>query len=157
MYKVLFVCMGNICRSPAGDNVFRHLVREAGLADRISCDSAGTLDYHVGKPPDRRMSAVLRRRSIPVEGRGRQFKKADFQDFDLILTMDEDNRRNVLALADSPAEEARVKPFTAFCSEHDLPEVPDPYYGGDEGFELVADLMEDGCSNLLEHIRKAVA
>ncbi|MDA0766404.1 MAG: low molecular weight phosphotyrosine protein phosphatase [Verrucomicrobia bacterium] len=157
MYKVLFVCMGNICRSPAGDNVFRHLVREAGLADRISCDSAGTLDYHVGKSPDPRMSAVLRRRGIPVEGRARHFKKADFQDFDLILTMDEDNRRNVLSLADSPADEHKVKPFAEFCSEHDLPEVPDPYYGGDEGFELVADLMEDGCTNLLEHIRKTVA
>lgn len=155
-YRVLFVCMGNICRSPAGENVFRHAVKEAGLEHLISCDSAGTINYHTGKPPDRRMSSTIKSRGIPVEGSARHFTKADFQGFDLILTMDDDNRRDVLAQASTPEEEAKVKPFTEFCEHHELEEVPDPYYGGDEGFELVADLMDDGCAGLVEHVRKIV-
>jgi protein-tyrosine phosphatase len=155
-YRVLFVCMGNICRSPAGDNVFRHYVGEAGLADSITCDSAGTLDYHTGNPPDHRMSAALQHRGIPIQGQARHFTRSDFQNFDLILTMDDDNLRDILALAKTPEEETKVKRFTDFCTEHDLHEVPDPYYGGDAGFELVADLMEDGCAGLLEQVRKEI-
>lgn len=153
-FRVLFVCMGNICRSPAADIVFRHLVEEAGLAEQVACESAGTIDYHVGNPPDRRMSATLARRGYPIHGAARHFTAEDFDHFDLILTMDEDNRENVLALAEDGEAEAKVKRFTAYCREHDLREVPDPYYGGDAGFELVADLIEDGCGHLLEDIRK---
>jgi protein-tyrosine phosphatase len=156
-YRVLFVCMGNICRSPAGDNVFRHYVQQAGLQDKISCDSAGTIDYHTGNPPDARMSATLERRGFPIQGRAQHFTRKHFAEFDLILTMDHDNLRDVLALANNPEEEARVRPFTDFCHDHDFAEVPDPYYGGDAGFELVADLIEDGCTHLLEHVRKSVA
>lgn len=153
-YRVLFVCMGNICRSPAGDNVFRHLVASASLEDSIGCDSAGTIDYHTGRPPDRRMSATLEQRGYPIHGSARQFTAGDFDAFDLILTMDEDNRRDVLALAESDEARAKVRSFTEFCSEHDQREVPDPYYGGDAGFALVADMIEDGCINLLDQVRK---
>jgi protein-tyrosine phosphatase len=123
-----------------------------GHADRIECDSAGTIDYHTGKKPDSRMRQTLVRRGIPVEGRARQFQREDFERFDLILTMDEDNRAGVLSLAVDDEERNRVRAFVEFCEEHDAPEVPDPYYGGDAGFEFVADLIEDGSQGLLKHI-----
>ena len=155
-FRVLFVCMGNICRSPAGDNVFRHLVAEAGLAGQIGCDSAGTLGYHAGKAPDRRMTAALEARGIPVSGAARQFRTGDFGRFDLILTMDEDNRREVRDLARNDDERRKVRPFTSFCGTFDDQEVPDPYYGGTRGFELVADMIEDGCAGLLDHVRDRI-
>lgn len=159
-YRVLFICMGNICRSPAGENTFRHLVENAGLAAQITCDSAGTHDYHPGHPPDRRMSAALAARGIPTDGAARQFRRADFAAFNLILTMDEDNHRIILALAHFPEEKYRVQRFTDFCQsqaplENQAPlEIPDPYYGGADGFTLVADLMADGCARLLAQLQR---
>ena len=152
--SVLFVCLGNICRSPAGENIFRHLVREAGLEGAISCDSAGTIGYHTGNAPDSRMSKTIQNRGYEVSGASRQISEKDFVDFDLILTMDEENYENVIAIAKNDAQRARVKRFTDFCTEHDHSEVPDPYYGSDEGFELVADLMEDGCSGIIDSLNK---
>lgn len=151
-YRVLFVCMGNICRSPAADNVFAHLLESLGHHARITCDSAGTINYHAGNPPDHRMSETLEARGIPVQGAARQFQRRDFDDFDLILTMDEDNRRGILSLAKTEDQSAKIRRFTDFCANHDADEVPDPYYGGPEGFELVADMIEDGCAGLLDHI-----
>jgi protein-tyrosine phosphatase len=151
-YRVLFVCMGNICRSPAGENIFRHKLRQAGHETWISCDSAGTGNWHAGNGPDRRTARTLRKREVPVEGSARQFEKADFRRFNLILAMDDDNRREILGLATLPEERSMVRPFTDFCRNHSHSEVPDPYYGGKDGFELVADLMEDGAAGLLEYI-----
>ncbi len=151
---VLFVCMGNICRSPAGENIFRHHVKEAGLSGPIRCDSAGTIGYHTGNKPDQRMSRTIRQRGYEVTGFARQFSRNDFAAFDLILTMDEENYDNVMKLAKSQSDQKKVRRFTDFCTQHSHGAVPDPYYGGDEGFELVADLIEDGSAGLLAHIRK---
>jgi protein-tyrosine phosphatase len=147
--------MGNICRSPAGENVFRHLVKEAGLAEQIHCDSAGTIGFHTGKAPDARMSKTIRNRGYQVTGTSRQFGFRDFEIFDLILTMDDENYENILKLAKTDEDRAKVRKFTDFCTTHDHPEVPDPYYGGDAGFELVADLIEDGSDGLLAYIHQA--
>lgn len=155
--RVLFVCWGNICRSPAAENVFRKLLSESALADRVACDSAGTITAHAGKSPDRRMRATLEGRGFPVQGAARGITRDDFAHFDLILTMDDFNRREVLALARSPAEKIKVRPFTSFCRRHAESEVPDPYYGGEAGFELVADLIEDGCEGLLAHLADQLA
>ena len=155
-FSVLFVCLGNICRSPAAENIFRHQVEQAGLETCIRIDSAGTHDYHPGKSPDARMSNTLRKRNIPSIGAARQFTTSDYSDFDLILTMDRENHAGVSALARSAESSQKVILFTSFCehADHQVAEVPDPYYGGDEGFELVADMLEDGCQQLLEHVRK---
>lgn len=130
------------------------MVREAGLEGAISCDSAGTIGYHTGNAPDSRMSKTIQSRGYEVSGTSRKISLRDFEDFDLILTMDEENYENVIEIAKNDAQRARVKRFTDFCTEHDYPEVPDPYYGGDEGFELVTDLMEDGCSGIIDSLNK---
>ena len=146
--------MGNICRSPAGENVFRDLVDKAGLSNSIRCDSAGTLGNHIGNKPDARMSRTIRKRGYEVTGTARQFSLRDFEIYDLILTMDDENFANIIKLAKTDEDRDRVRKFTDFCTDHDESEVPDPYYGGDAGFELVADLIEDGSAGLLAHIRK---
>lgn len=150
--QVLFVCWGNICRSPAAENIFRKVVAERGCEDRVSCDSAGTIDAHAGKSPDRRMRETLEQRGIPVAGHARRITPEDFARFDLVLTMDDFNRQEVLAMTSTREERERVRPFTDFCRSHDAREVPDPYYGGQAGFELVADLLQDGCDGLLDHL-----
>ena len=154
--SVLFVCMGNICRSPAGENIFRHTVKEARLTEKITIDSAGTIGFHSGKSPDNRMSRTIRKRGYEVSGYARQFSLNDFEAFDLILTMDDENYANIIALAKTEEQKSRVRRFTDFCTEHEETEVPDPYYGGDEGFELVADLIEDGSQGLLSHLTKSL-
>jgi protein-tyrosine phosphatase len=152
--SVLFVCMGNICRSPAGEGVMRALVEKAGLTDSVKIASAGTIGMHAGELPDPRMRAAASRRGYELISRARKFIAADFDAFDLILTMDEDNRRNVLALASTPEQQARVRSFCDFCAEHDDRAVPDPYYGGAQGFEHVLDLLEDGCRGIVESLRE---
>ena len=144
--------MGNICRSPAGDNVFRHMVESAELVDHYTIDSAGTLDYHTGNPPDARMSATLVQRGYEIQGAARQITAQDLDDFDLILAMDHDNFDNIHRLAND-SNEHKIKMFTDYCSEHENNFVPDPYYDGQAGFEFVADLIEDGCRKLLEETR----
>ncbi|BDS08077.1 phosphotyrosine protein phosphatase [Oceaniferula spumae] len=143
--------MGNICRSPAGENIFRHRVTEAGLEKEIRIDSAGTHNYHIGKGPDRRMCATLQGRGIASDGRARHFTAQDFEDFDLILTMDDDSHARVTALDPDGGYRDKVKNFTSFCtrSDNQQTEVPDPYYGGTDGFELVADMLEDGCAEII--------
>ena len=148
--RILFVCMGNICRSPAGEGVLAKKVAEASLSDRIIIDSAGTLDFHTGNRADPRMRAAAAQRGYDLTSRARQVTPADLEDFDLILTMDEDNRRNVLALASTATQRERVRSFCSFCIDHDETEVPDPYYGGPRGFEVVLDLLEDGCDGVLQ-------
>lgn len=147
--KVLFVCLGNICRSPAGENIFRHAVKQAGREQDFIIDSAGTAGWHTGKKPDSRMSATLRARDIPVSGHARQIQPADLEEFDLVITMDDENYANVLKLDRSGKYHGKIRKLTSFCTEHDLTEVPDPYYGGQDGFELVADLILDAAENIL--------
>ena len=146
--------MGNICRSPAGENIFRQVVENAGLSDHIHCDSAGTIGIHSGNKPDTRMSKIIRRRGYKVTGYARQFSLQDFENFNLILVMDNENHKNILKLADTETKRAKLQRFTNFCLQHHHHEVPDPYYGGDTGFQLVADLIEDGSNGLIEHLKK---
>lgn len=151
--RVLFVCMGNICRSPAGENVMRHLIQQAGVEDRFELDSAGTISMHVGNPPDPRMTEATENRNIAVTGRARQVKAIDFERFDWILAMDEDNYQDLLHLQDQAlAPIAKLVKFCEFCTEHDEEDVPDPYYGGPEGFEKVLDLLEDGCAKFIQKV-----
>ncbi|MEH1770510.1 MAG: low molecular weight protein-tyrosine-phosphatase [Nostoc sp.] len=153
-YKLLFVCLGNICRSPSAENIMNHLIEQAGLSDRILCDSAGTSSYHVGSPPDRRMSAAAATKlGIKLRGRARQFQKSDFQDFDLILAMDQENYENILTLDRTQEYQHKVRLMCEFCSRHTLKEVPDPYYGGEEGFNQVIDLLIDACEGLLTKVK----
>ena len=150
--SVLFVCMGNICRSPTAEGVFRHFVEQEGLADLIEIDSAGTHAYHVNEPADRRASAAALRRGYSLEGiRARRVEAADFTRFDFIIAMDRDN----LAMLQQqlPEEtEARLHLFLEFSGAGEE-EVPDPYYGGAAGFERVLDLVEDASRGLLEKLR----
>ncbi|BAY65287.1 protein tyrosine phosphatase [Calothrix brevissima NIES-22] len=152
-YKLLFVCLGNICRSPSAENIMNHLIAQADLSDSIICDSAGTSSYHIGSPPDRRMSVAANQKlGIKLRGQARQFLKSDFQDFDLILAMDRDNYENILMLDPSQQYHHKVRLMCDFCSQHTLKEVPDPYYGGPEGFNQVIDLLVDACEGLLNNI-----
>ncbi len=157
-FSVLFVCLGNICRSPAAENVLRHLVKKEGLSKVIHIDSAGTHDYHPGKSPDSRMTQTLAKRNIPNPGSGRVFTQKDFTHFDLIIAMDFENLTHITALAQNKNDLGKVKRFTDFCTrpEHQVPDVPDPYYGGHEGFELVADMLEDGCYQVLEYAKNNI-
>ena len=154
--RLLFVCLGNICRSPTAEGVMRHLLEEEGLTDEIELDSAGTGGWHIGKPPDKRATKAARTRGITLEGEGRRISREDFDRFDLILPLDRENLVNVLALA--PDEEARekVRLLREFDAEAvgagDL-DVPDPYYGGAAGFENVLELVERASRGLLDHVR----
>jgi protein-tyrosine phosphatase len=151
-YKLLFVCLGNICRSPAAENIMNHLIEQAGLSDRILCDSAGTGGYHVGSPPDRRMTVAAKSRGISLKGQARQFKKSDFDHFDLILAMDQENYRDILSLDPTGRYRDQVRLMCDFCQHHQEREVPDPYYGGSEGFNRVIDLLLDACQGLLTQV-----
>ncbi len=155
-YRVLFVCMGNICRSPAAECVFRKRLKDEGLDGRVGCDSAGTIGYHTGSPPDGRMRDELSRRGYPVNGRARGLSAADLREFDLILAMDRENLADLRGLAERDGAGADIRLFCEFCREHDHEEVPDPYYGGRAGFRTVADLIEDGCDGLLAEIRQRI-
>lgn len=150
--RVLFVCMGNICRSPAAEGVFLHLLAAAGLEDCFTVDSAGTGGWHLGHRADRRMIAATERRGIHLPSRARQIEAADLQRFDHILTMDADNLAAVQRLERQAPGGARISPLTDHCRRLRSPEVPDPYYGGEDGFERVLDLLEDACAGLLEDL-----
>jgi protein-tyrosine phosphatase len=153
--RVCFVCLGNICRSPTAEAVMRHLVREAGLAAKIAVTSAGTGDWHVGEPRDKRSRAVGAARGIPLEGVAHHFTSADFARHDYVLAMDRANRDELLKLARSDADEAKVRLLRSFdaSSPHDA-EVPDPYYGGARGFEDVFDLCEAACRGLIDDLKR---
>lgn len=146
--SVLFVCMGNICRSPTAEGVFRHHAEQAGRADRLHIDSAGTHAYHAGEPPDRRARAAAERRGMSLEGiRARRVTAEDFELFDFIIAMDEDNLERLRT--EAPAEhQAKLRLFLEF-GESTEREVPDPYYGGSAGFERVLDLVEEASRGLL--------
>ena len=148
-YRILFVCMGNICRSPAAHGVMETLIERDGLTERIQVDSAGTGGWHTGDLPDSRMRRHAARRGYDLISRARQVKASDFRDFDLILVMDHQNLRDLRAFTQSPNDMQKVKLFCEFVKGRPETEVPDPYYGGDERFETVLDLVENGCEEIL--------
>jgi protein-tyrosine phosphatase len=154
--RLSFVCLGNICRSPTAEAVMRHLVSQAGLADRILIESAGLGDWHVGGARDTRSQKVGRRRGIALEGVARQFVPGDFARLDYVLAMDRQNRAGLLAMAPDDTARARVHLLRAFdpAAPPDA-EVPDPYYGGPRGFDEVFDICEAACQGLLDHLRRA--
>jgi len=151
-----FVCMGNICRSPTAEAIMRHLVAEAGLQDKIAIDSAGTGSWHVGEQRDRRSRAVAKLRGMPIEGCARQFEPEDFHRFDLILALDQENARDLRRLAPDESAKAKVHLLREFDPKAGRDtDVPDPYYGGPEGFERVFDICLSACQGLLDHLRRS--
>ena len=152
--SVLFVCMGNICRSPTAEGVFRKVVRDAELHDDILVDSAGTHAYHVNEPPDRRARAAAERRGFPLDNiRARRVSSDDYDRFDYILAMDEDNL-SILKEGAPEQHRYKVRLFLEFAASSRVMEVPDPYYGGASGFERVLDLVEEASEGLLELLRR---
>ncbi|HEV3322363.1 MAG TPA: low molecular weight protein-tyrosine-phosphatase [Solirubrobacteraceae bacterium] len=151
---VLFVCLGNICRSPTAEGVMRALVREAGLQNRIELDSAGTGGWHVGESPDARATEAAGRRGIALEGAARKVRPRDFEEFDLILAMDASNLRDLQRMAPDERARERVRLLREWdpTADGDL-DVPDPYYGGPGGFDKVLDLVQAACTALLQQLQ----
>lgn len=147
--NVLFVCWGNICRSPAAEGVLRHLIAEQGLEGRIEADSAGTIDYHAGDPADARMRAAAAARGYALESISRPFVAGDFERYDLIVAMDRKNLRDVRSLEREPQDHVRL--FSEFLPDGTPVDVPDPYLG-EAGFERTLDIIERGCPAILEHL-----
>ena len=153
--RILFVCLGNICRSPTAEGVFRSLVAAKGLSDRVVIDSAGTGNWHIGSPPDRRSQAHALRRGIDLSGlRGRQVRAHDFDDFDLLVAMDRSNVASLSALAPDADARERIVLLRSFDPDADSDEVPDPYTGGADGFEHVLDLVEAASQGLLAEVER---
>jgi len=147
MKSILFVCMGNICRSPTAEGVFRKLVADAGRDSDFEIDSAGTTGYHAGGKADSRMRSTAKGRGYRLESIARRIELDDFDRFDLIVTMDDDNFQDVSAM--HPGSGAELVRMCDYCEAFDEAEVPDPYYGGEAGFQRVIDILEDACANLL--------
>lgn len=149
--KILTVCLGNICRSPMAEGILRHLAQERGIA--ISTDSAGTGDYHVGEEPDRRAIAAMERYDIYIRDlRARQFKSLDFEDFDILLAMDASNLANMLKLAPNAELARKARLVMDHAPNHPEREVPDPYFGGDEGFDHVYRMLVEACDAVLDEV-----
>jgi protein-tyrosine phosphatase len=152
--NIVFVCMGNICRSPTAEAVFRHYVEQEGLAEQIHIDSAGTHDYHIGEAPDARTQRAAKQRGYDMSKlRGRQVETADFKRFDYVLAMDEANLAILEHLRPRDAE-SHLGLFLQYAERHNEREVPDPYFGGADGFERVLDMVEDAAVGLLRHVRE---
>jgi protein-tyrosine phosphatase len=152
MVRVLFVCLGNICRSPIAQGVFENVLRREGLEDEVSVDSAGTGTWHVGEPPDQRAQRSASSRGLDLSTqRARRIAPEDCENFDYVLTMDEENYRAVASLCRGSAA---VRPFLDFATDSPETEVPDPFYGGPEGFEHVLDLVEEASEGLIADIRE---
>ena len=152
MVKVIFVCLGNICRSPSAEAVMNSVVEKAGLSEVIECDSAGTIAFHAGEPADPRMKKHAAKRGYNLTSIARKFTIQDFEEFDYIIAMDRNNYTDLLALDKEAEFVDKISMMTSYCSDHEEEEVPDPYYGGPQGFEHVLDLLEDACVGLLERI-----
>lgn len=155
LIRVMFVCMGNICRSPLAEGVFRHQAREAGVLDHFEIASSGTGAWHVGQKPDRRMNEVAEKNGVSMNGQyAQQFEFNDFEYYDHILTMDRDNLNNVLSLDKPRQYKDKVQLFREYDPYPENLEVPDPYYGGAQGFERVFDIVERTCRQFLSHLIK---
>ncbi len=155
-YKVLFVCLGNICRSPAAQGIFEHIVKENGMQDRIGADSAGIYGGHSGAHPDRRMRTAALYRGYGLSHSARQVRGYDFPEFDLIVAMDDQNYEDLMHLAPTVEDSRKIVRMASYLKEHRISYIPDPYYMGSEGFSLVLDLLEEGCRNLYESIVKTL-
>ncbi len=152
--KLLFVCLGNICRSPSAENLMNYLIEKEGLRDRFELDSAGTSSYHIGSSPDRRMNMAAQKKGIKLKGKARQIEDFDLEYYDLILAMDQSNYQDILDLDRQGKYHHKIKLMCDFATEHTDKEVPDPYYGGDSGFDYVIDLLLDACQGLLDYCQK---
>ena len=152
MIDILFVCMGNICRSPSGEAVMNKFIKRANLEDKIKCDSAGTIAYHEGEPADARMKRHAIKRGYRLTSVARKFRDEDFEKFDYIIAMDKENYKDLISFDNEGKYKNKIFMMTDFAKD-DYEEVPDPYYGGPEGFEHVLDILEDSCSGLLEEVR----
>lgn len=153
MKKILFVCLGNICRSPAAEGVFLAKLGERNLSSKFIVDSAGTSAWHMGERADERMLHHASKRSYDLQSRARKVKESDFDDFDLIIAMDQSNVRNMQKICGGRKHHAKYFLMTDFCREYQgEKEIPDPYYGGEEGFEKVLDLLEDSCEELVRQL-----
>jgi len=151
--KILLVCLGNICRSPMAEGILRDMIAKEGLP--WTTDSAGTGDYHVGEAPDKRAVKAMKDRDIDISDlRARQLRPSDFEDFDLLLAMDASNLRNLQALAANSVLAKKAKLMMDFAPDHALREVPDPYFGGDEGFREVCDMLTIACRNLMNDVQR---
>jgi protein-tyrosine phosphatase len=151
-YRVLFVCLGNICRSQAGEGIFKKIIKEKSLEHRFYVDSAGTSGWHTSELPDRRMRQHGEKRGYSFDSRSRKFLARDFDDFDYILAMDDNNYYDILSLASDVESQQKVHRMTDYLQRMVHDHIPDPYYSGAEGFELVLDLLEDACDGLLNEI-----
>ncbi len=155
MTSILFVCLGNICRSPTAEGIFLKKLKEQKLQDEFKIDSAGTSAHHQGEEADGRMQLHAKKRGYILPSLSRPFRpESDFDDFDYIITMDHSNFNNVLITTDNPEHHAKVYHMVSFCKIHDVDHVPDPYYKGDEGFEEVMDILEDACTELLVKVQE---
>lgn len=152
MINILFVCMGNICRSPGAEGVMNSLIVKNNMIGKIQCDSAGTISHHSGEPADARMREHAKRRGFNLTSIARKFVVDDFERFHYIIAMDKQNYKDILALDRENKYWDKVRMMTEFAKKLNYKEVPDPYYGGSEGFELVLDILEDSCLGLLNHI-----
>lgn len=152
-YRILFVCLGNICRSPAGEGIMKKLVKEAELSDKIEIDSAGTSGYHNGELPDKRMRQHGLKRGYNFNSLSRRFTVVDFDNFDLILAMDDSNYHNIMSLSPDLESQKKVHRMVEYSQKYSHDHIPDPYYSGADGFELVLDLLEDACASLLTQIK----
>lgn len=150
--KILFVCLGNICRSPSAEAVMTRLVAQLNLSDHIFCDSAGTISTHAGEKADARMRTHAIKRGYNLTSLSRQIKAKDFEYFDYIVAMDTDNIKAIKPFNPKGNFDHKIKLMTDFCNKPNPGYVPDPYYGGAEGFEQVLDILEDGCSGLIDYI-----
>ncbi len=150
MTRLLFVCLGNIIRSPLAENLFQFQAEQAGVDGKYSVDSAGTAAWHVGDSPDPRMQKTAESYGVNNNGTARQIRESDFDEFDWILAMDGSNRRDLLDMAGSPEQQAKVRLLREFDPDQDDPDVPDPYYGGAEGFETTYRIVERSVRGLLE-------
>jgi len=151
--RLLFVCLGNICRSPAAEGVMKKLVQDAGLSERVFVDSAGTAGWHEGNPADPRMRKHGAKRGYRFDSLARQVRDEDFENFDLILVMDQQNLRDIRGFNPGGTQMHKLKLFTDFAKDRTETKVPDPYYGGEEGFEQVLDIVENGCEHLLSWVK----
>lgn len=151
--KILTVCLGNICRSPAAEAALHEAFTHAGLADRVEIDSAGTGSWHLGHPPDARMAAAARAVGLRLEGEARRVTPPDLDEFDLVLAMDRSNERDLMQMARSDEARSKIKLFRSFEADADDLDTPDPYYGGDEGFAHVVEIVRAGAKGVVAHVQ----